>query len=44
VVVTFTRIPYGAAARRAKLQDRIVYGSLAFLVLTAALMMIRLIV
>jgi len=43
-MVTFTRIPYGAAARRAKLQDRIVYGSLAFLVLTAALMMIRLIV
>jgi len=43
-MVTFTRIPYATAARRAHLQDRIVYGSLAFLVLIAALVMIRLIV
>jgi kynurenine 3-monooxygenase len=42
-MVTFTRIPYSTAARRAHLQDRIVYGSLAFLVLIAALVMIRLI-
>ena len=28
-MVTFTRIPYAAAARRARLQDRIVYASLA---------------
>jgi kynurenine 3-monooxygenase len=32
-MVTFTRIPYATAARRARLQDRIVYGSLAFVVL-----------
>jgi len=43
-MVTFTRIPYSTAARRARRQDRIVYGSLAFLVLIAALVMIRLIV
>ncbi len=30
-MVTFTRIPYAAAARRARLQDRIVYGALVFL-------------
>src|SRR5882724_111789 len=29
-MVTFTRIPYAEAARRARLQDRIVYGSLVF--------------
>src|SRR6184192_1171680 len=43
-MITFTRIPYSTAARRACMQDRIVYGSLAFLVLIAALVMIRLIV
>jgi kynurenine 3-monooxygenase len=32
-MVTFTRIPYAEAARRARLQDRIVYGALAVLVL-----------
>jgi kynurenine 3-monooxygenase len=32
-MVTFTRIPYAQAARRARLQDRIVYGSLATLIL-----------
>jgi kynurenine 3-monooxygenase len=39
-MVTFTRIPYAEAARRARVQDRIIYGSLAFLVLIAALVMI----
>src|SRR6266436_6677190 len=43
-MVTFTRIPYSTAARRARLQDRIVYGSLALVVLIVALVMIRLIV
>src|ERR1022692_4340598 len=43
-MVTFTRIPYAEAARRARLQNRIVYGSLAFLVLIAALVIIRLII
>ena len=43
-MVTFIRIPHSTAARRARVQDRIVYGSLAFLVLIAALVMIRLIV
>jgi len=42
-MVTFTRIPYAEAARRARLQDRIVYGSLAFFVMIAALVIIRLI-
>lgn len=41
-MVTFTRIPYAKAARRARLQDRIVYGSLAFFVVIAALVIIRL--
>jgi hypothetical protein len=27
-MVTFTRIPYATAAHRARVQDRIVYGSL----------------
>ena len=44
LMVTFTRIPYATAASRARLQDRIVYGSLAVLLLIAALVMIRLIV
>jgi hypothetical protein len=30
-MVTFTRIPYAEAARRARFQDRIVYGGLAAL-------------
>jgi kynurenine 3-monooxygenase len=42
-MVTFTRIPYADAARRAHVQDRIVYASLAVVVLIAALVMIRLI-
>ena len=32
-MVTFTRIPYATAARRARLQDRIVYAGLAALIL-----------
>ena len=43
-MVTFTRMPYATAAKRARLQDRIVYGGVAFLVLVAAFVMIRLIV
>jgi kynurenine 3-monooxygenase len=43
-MVTFTRIPYATAARRARVQDRIIYGGLAVVVLIAALVMIRLIV
>ena len=38
-MVTFTRIPYAQAARRARLQDRIVYGSLAAVALIVALLM-----
>jgi kynurenine 3-monooxygenase len=41
-MVTFTRIPYARAARRARLQDRIVYASLAVVVLIVALGIIRL--
>jgi len=43
-MVTFTRIPYARAARRARLQDAIVYGGLVLLTavillaLTAALL------
>jgi kynurenine 3-monooxygenase len=40
-MVTFTRIPYAEAARRARLQDRIVYGSLAIVVLIVALLTFR---
>jgi kynurenine 3-monooxygenase len=36
-MVTFTRIPYSAAARRARLQDRILYTALATLVLMTIL-------
>ncbi len=43
-MVTFTRIPYAEAKRRARLQDRIVYGSLASLVIIAAFVIIRLLV
>ena len=42
-MVTFTRIPYSAGARRARLQDRIVYAGLAVLLLLAAVVAIRLI-
>ena len=40
-MVTFTRIPYARAARRARLQDRIVSSSLALLALMSALLIIR---
>jgi kynurenine 3-monooxygenase len=36
-MVTFTRIPYAQAARRARLQDRILYAALATLVLIGIL-------
>jgi kynurenine 3-monooxygenase len=36
-MVTFTRIPYSAAARRARLQDRILYATLIALALIAIL-------
>src|SRR5438876_4911358 len=42
-MVTFTRIPYSTAARRARLQDRIVYAGLAVLFLATAIAAIWLI-
>jgi len=40
-MVTFARIPYAKAARRARLQDRIVYAGLIFLlvILVAGLLL-----
>jgi kynurenine 3-monooxygenase len=43
-MVTFTRIPYAVAAKRARVQDGIVYSGLAFLCLIAVLATTRLIV
>jgi kynurenine 3-monooxygenase len=40
-MVTFTRIPYAKAARRAQLQDRIVYGSLIGITLIIVLLTFR---
>ena len=40
-MVTFTRIPYSRAARRAHLQDRIVYGTLAALILAFLVVLLR---
>jgi kynurenine 3-monooxygenase len=40
-MVTFTRIPYAEAGRRARLQDRIVYGGLTLVVLIVALLTFR---
>jgi kynurenine 3-monooxygenase len=40
-MVTFTRIPYAKAARRARLQDGIVFGSLGFFALLIAILTIR---
>jgi kynurenine 3-monooxygenase len=37
-MVTFTRIPYARAARRARLQDRIVYAGFIALILLAVLL------
>ena len=42
-MVTFTRIPYSTAARRARLQNRIVYASLVVLLLVTGFAAIRLI-
>jgi kynurenine 3-monooxygenase len=39
-MVTFTRIPYAAAARRARLQDRMVYAGLAGAALIAVALML----
>ena len=38
-MVTFTRVPYAQAARRARLQDRILYAALVTLVLIGILML-----
>jgi kynurenine 3-monooxygenase len=40
-MVTFTRIPYARAARRARLQDRIVYAGIIALILLAVLLTFR---
>jgi len=40
-MVTFTRIPYAQAARRARLQDRILYGTFALLFLVLLFLFIR---
>jgi kynurenine 3-monooxygenase len=40
-MVTFTRIPYATAASRARVQDRIVYGSLIAIILIALLLAFR---
>jgi kynurenine 3-monooxygenase len=40
-MVTFTRIPYAQAAQRARMQDRIVYGTFTLIVLIVALTLIR---
>jgi kynurenine 3-monooxygenase len=40
-MVTFTRMPYAAAAKRARFQDGIVYSSLAFLLLVAGFLIRR---
>ena len=43
-MISFTRIPYATAARRARVQDRIVYASLALVLLVIALIIIRLMI
>jgi hypothetical protein len=40
-MVTFTRMPYAAAARRARIQDAIVYFSIGILLLLALLLVGR---
>jgi kynurenine 3-monooxygenase len=40
-MVTFTRVPYAQAARRARLQDRILYGTFAVLILVLHVLFIR---
>ena len=39
-MVTFTRIPYAEAARRARRQDRLVYGSLTVITLSIVALII----
>src|SRR5256886_7388115 len=41
-MVTFTRIPYAQAARRARLQDKIVYAGLALLTMSILALIMRL--
>src|SRR2546421_1085118 len=43
-MVTFTRIPYARAARRARIQDAIVLGAIAMLLLVVLLLFMRLLV
>src|SRR6266542_5501729 len=43
-MVTFTRIPYAVAARRARLQDRIVYVSIIAVALISVLLAARLVI
>jgi kynurenine 3-monooxygenase len=43
-MVTFTRMPYATAAKRARFQDGIVYSGLAFLLLLATFAMLRLVI
>ena len=38
-MVTFTRMPYAQAARRARVQDGIIYGALAFVILALCLLL-----
>ncbi|HEY6111415.1 MAG TPA: FAD-dependent monooxygenase, partial [Chthoniobacterales bacterium] len=40
-MVTFTRIPYAAAARRARVQDAIVHGALVGLILLATILILK---
>ena len=40
-MVTFTRIPYATAAKRARLQDSVVYAGLTAIILVAALLLFR---
>jgi hypothetical protein len=43
-MITFTRIPYAQAARRARRQDRIIYASLiavAMLIVALVILLIR---
>ena len=43
-MISFTRIPYSTAARRARVQDQIVYASLAVVVLVFSLLILRLMI
>ncbi len=42
-MVAFTRMPYATAAKRARIQDGIVYSGLVFLLLVAGFAIFRLI-